>query len=152
MKRCKWEKLVCLAMCLLLALGHTARADSRRDTLYALMSEMRARYGKRTLVLDEELCRLAQIKAEDMRDNRYCGHVSPTLGNARQMLLDNGVSFKGVGENVARSRDVEHSHAAFLSSWGHRINELSDSWTHVGIGVAVTKEGFVYVCEIFVRR
>jgi len=148
----QWKRMMAAALCALMILTPMARASSRTDTLYRLMMEDRQRYGKSSLILDPELCALAQQKAEDMRDNRYCGHVSPTLGNARQMLLDNGVSFKGVGENVARSRDVEHSHAAFLSSWGHRINELSASWTHVGIGVAVTKEGFVYVCEIFVRR
>ena len=130
----------------------SALASGERGQLYALMTEDRARYGKGALVLDAELCALAQEKAEDMRDNNYCGHNSPRLGNARQLLTSRGVRFKGVGENVARSRDVAHSHAAFLSSWGHRINELSSSWTHVGIGVAVTRSGFVYVCEIFVRR
>ena len=146
------KRLLSLLLVLLMAFGGAAQASTHKEALYQLMMEDRTRYGKSTLILDAELSALAQQKAEDMRDNNYCGHVSPRLGNARQMLTDNGVSFKGVGENVARSRDVEHSHAAFLSSWGHRINELSASWTHVGIGVAVTAQGFVYVCEIFVRR
>ncbi len=129
-----------------------ALAGGERNELYALMSEMRVKYGVSPLILDAELSALAQLKAEDMRDNNYCGHDSPRLGNVRQLLKDNNVSFKGAGENVARSRSVRHSNAAFLSSWGHRINELSPSYTHVGIGVAVTSAGFVYVCEIFVRR
>ncbi len=141
-----------LALALILSLQPLALAGGERDALYALMTEDRARYGKSALILDGALCALAQEKAEDMRDNNYCAHVSPRLGNAKQLLTTRGVSFRGVGENIARSRDVAHSHAAFLSSWGHRINELSGSWTHVGIGVAVTKSGFVYVCEIFVRR
>ena len=141
---------ILLILCLLAASG--ALAAGERDQLYRLMTEDRARYGKSALILDSQLCALAQEKAQDMLDHNYCGHVSPRLGNARKLLTDRGVSFKGVGENVARSRDVAHSHAAFLSSWGHRINELSGSWTHVGIGVAVTRSGFVYVCEIFVRR
>lgn len=150
MKRYLRAALAALMMLCLTLSG--ALAQGERDQLYRLMTEDRARYGKPALVLDAQLCRLAQEKAEDMRDHNYCAHVSPRLGNARQLLTDRGVSFKGVGENIARSRDVAHSHAAFLSSWGHRINELSGSWTHVGIGVAVTKSGFVYVCEVFVRR
>ena len=50
-----------------------------------------------------------------------------------------------------RSRTVEHAEAAFLSSSSHRITLMGRQWTRMGVGVATTPEGFVYVVQIFVR-
>ena len=62
-----------------------------------------------------------------------------------------GVDFNGASENIARSRTVEHAEAAFLSSSSHRITLMGRQWTRMGVGVATTPEGFVYVVQIFVR-
>ena len=125
---------------------------SAEQTLFALLNEDRARHGLPALILDEELSRIARIKSQDMVDNNYFAHTSPTYGNVRSMLTSFGASFSSAGENIARSRSVHHSNAAFLSSAGHRRNMLSSTFTHVGIGVVVNAQGFVTVTEIFVRR
>lgn len=143
--------LLVLMVCTLTPLRASA-ANSLELQLYQLLSEDRAANGRHTLVLDEELCRIARLKSQDMLENNYCGHLSPTYGRVRDMLDSFGVSYLSAGENVARSRSVAHSNAAFLSSTGHRINMLSRSYTHIGIGVATNQYGHVYVTEIFVRR
>ena len=127
-------------------------ASSAEQTLFQLLNEDRARSGLPALILDEELSRIARIKSQDMVDNNYFAHTSPTYGNVRSMLKSFGVSYISAGENIARSRSVYHSNAAFLSSEGHRRNMLSSTFTHVGIGVVVNAYGFVTVTEIFVRR
>ena len=78
-------------------------------------------------------------------------HNSPTYGDIRSMLTHFGVDFNGASENIARSRTVEHAEAAFLSSSSHRITLMGRQWTRMGVGVATTPEGFVYVVQIFVR-
>ena len=127
-------------------------ASSAEQTLLQLLNEDRARSGLPALILDEELSRIARIKSQDMVDNNYFAHTSPTYGNVRSMLKSFGVSYISAGENIARSRSVYHSNAAFLSSEGHRRNMLSSTFTHVGIGVVINAYGFVTVTEIFVRR
>ena len=127
-------------------------ASSAEHTLLQLLNEDRARNGLPALILDEELSRIARIKSQDMVNNNYFAHISPTYGNVRSMLKSFGVSYISAGENIARSRSVYHSNAAFLSSEGHRRNMLSSTFTHVGIGVVVNAYGFVTVTEIFVRR
>lgn len=67
------------------------------------------------------------------------------------MLTHFSVDFNGASENIARSRTVEHAEAAFLSSSSHRITLMGRQWTRMGVGVATTPEGFVYVVQIFVR-
>ena len=132
--------------------GAASSVTAAERTLYQLLNQDRARYGLNGLILDEELCRIARIKSQDMVDNRYFAHQSPTYGNVRSMLASFGVKYLSAGENIARSRSVYHSNAAFLSSEGHRRNMLSSTYTHVGIGVVTNANGFVTVTEIFVRR
>lgn len=129
-----------------------SQVTDNEQTLFTLLNEDRTRYGLNVLVLDPELCRLARLKSQDMADNNYFAHLSPTYDNVRSMLSSFGVSYRFAGENIARSRSVYHSNAAFLSSEGHRRNMLSSSFTHVGIGVVENGYGFVTVTEIFIRR
>ncbi len=120
--------------------------------MFSLVNEDRARYGKSALTLDPELSEIARIKAQDMLENGYFAHTSPTYGNIRQMLNTFGVSYRSASENIARSRSIYHAEAAFLSSsTGHRQTLLSSAWTKVGIGIAVTPQGFVYVSQVFAR-
>lgn len=129
-----------------------AENTSLEMMMFSLVNEDRARYGKHALTLDPELSRIARIKAEDMLSNGYFAHTSPTYGNIRQMLSSFGVSYRAASENIARSRSIYHAEAAFLSSsTGHRQTLLSSAWTKVGIGIAVTPEGFVYVSQVFAR-
>lgn len=129
-----------------------AALNAQEQTLLALMNEDRARYGLSALTVDPALCEVARIKAEDMLSNGYFAHASPTYGNIRQMLTAFGISYRGASENIARSRSVYHAEAAFLSSsTGHRQTLLGSQWTRVGVGVAVTRAGFVYVSQVFAR-
>ena len=107
--------------------------------------------GLPALTLDPELSRLARLKCEDMRDQNYFAHESPTWGNAAAMLTRFGYAFNGVGENIAHHATVEKAEAAFMSSSGHRGNILGRQWTKVGVGVCFDRQGFVYVTQLFVR-
>ena len=123
----------------------------QEQTAQNLLNSDRARYGLATLTVDPELCRIARIKSEDMRDNRYFAHTSPTYGDVRQMLKGFGYSYAGAGENIAHHSTVDKCEAAFLSSPGHRTNILSKAWTKVGVGVAFDAKGFIYLTQIFCR-
>lgn len=149
----KLTRILTLAMALMLFAGNALALNAQESTLYSLVKEDRARYGLNMPVLDAELSRIARIKAEDMLSNNYFAHTSPTYGNIRKMLKTFGYSYSGASENIARSRSVYHSEAAFLSSSsGHRTTLLGKSWTHMGVGVATTRNGFVYVVQIFARK
>ncbi len=135
--------------CLSAARAEGQSAQERR--LYALVNQDRARYGLAPLPLDPALCAIARLRCQDMLENNYCGHVSPTHGTVRDLMRREGIRFAYATENVGRSRDVAHTDAAFLSSPAHRRNVLTTTYTRMGIGVAVTPAGFVYVCEVFAR-
>lgn len=116
-----------------------------------LLNSDRERYGLAPLVIDPELSRIARMKSADMRDHHYFAHTSPTYGDVRQMLTQLGYSYAAAGENIAHHRDVEKAQAALISSPGHRRNVLSRAYTKVGIGIALDKNGYVYLTQIFCR-
>ncbi|MBE5799195.1 MAG: hypothetical protein E7321_04515 [Clostridiales bacterium] len=129
----------------------TASLSAQEQTAGNLLNNDRARYNLAPLIVDPALCRIARIKSEDMRDNQYFAHTSPTYGDVRRMLRHFGYSYTAAGENIAHHATIEKAQAAFLSSPGHRKNIMSSAYSKVGIGVAIDKKGFVYLTQIFAR-
>lgn len=129
----------------------TGSITVQEENAFLLLNQDRISNNLSSLTLDPVLCQLARKKSEDMRDNHYFAHNSPTYGSASQMLKTFGYSFTAVGENIAHHATVEKAQAAFMSSSGHRRNILGTSWTKVGIGVCTDSQGYVYVTQLFVR-
>lgn len=133
--------------------GHytTAFLSAQEQTAGNLLNSDRARYGLSPLVIDPELCRIARVKSQDMRDNQYFAHTSPTYGDVRSMLHTFGYAYNRAGENIAHHATIEKAQAAFLSSPGHRRNIMSNAYTKVGLGVALDAQDYVYLTQIFAR-
>lgn len=131
---------------------YTAQSVSPQEiALYNMINEDREKNGVSALPLDEELSAIARLKSEDMIENNYFDHESPTYGRAAEMLEDFYYEFTSVGENIARSGSLEKAHAALMSSAGHVRNLLGSQWKAIGIGVANDENGYPYVTELFVR-
>lgn len=116
-----------------------------------LLNSDRGRYNLPPLAIDPELSRIARIKSQDMLAGGYFSHTSPTYGSVRDMLTRFGYPYSAASENIARHSTLEKAQAALISSPSHRRNVLSTAFTKVGIGVATTPEGYVYVTQIFCR-
>lgn len=129
----------------------TASLSAQELTAGNLLNNDRAQYNLPLLTIDPALCRIARIKSEDMRDNQYFAHTSPTYGDVRQMLRQFGYTFSAAAENIAHHASIEKAQAAFLSSPGHRRNIMSSAYVKVGLGVARDSKGFFYLTQIFVR-
>jgi uncharacterized protein YkwD len=133
--------------------GHYTIGSASAQELEALkyINEDRIREGLPALALDNTLSALARMKSQDMLANNYFAHTSPTLGDAAAMLRNNGYAFKAVGENISKHATVRKSHAALMSSDGHRKNILGSGWKKAGIGIAQDKNGNIYMTQLFVR-
>ena len=133
--------------------GHytTAFLSVQEQKAGNLLNSDRERYNLPPLTLDPELCRIARIKSEDMRDNQYFAHESPKYGLVGDMLAHFGYTARGAAENIAHHRDIDKAQAALISSPGHRRNILSSGYTRVGVGVATDENGYVYLTQIFCR-
>ena len=99
------------------------------------VNEERAKHGLGKLTQDWELSRVARIKSQDMKDNNYFSHTSPTYGSPSDLLNSFGISWRFSGENIAKGfYDAESVLTAWMNSAGHRANILNPSFTKLGVG------------------
>jgi uncharacterized YkwD family protein len=100
-----------------------------------LVNVEREKQGLKPLALDSKLSMVAGKKSQDMKDNNYFSHQSPTYGSPFDMLKQFGVSYKTAGENIAAG---QHSAKEVVDGWmnsqGHRQNILNPSFTKIGVG------------------
>lgn len=100
-----------------------------------LVNVERAKNGLSPLTHDWELSRVARYKSQDMKDNRYFSHTSPTYGSPFQMMKAFGITYRTAGENIARGQATPEAVVkAWMNSSGHRANILNASFTHIGVG------------------
>ena len=100
-----------------------------------LVNEIRAQNGLSALTYNWELSRVARYKSQDMVDNRYFSHTSPTDGTPFQMIRSFGLSYRSAGENIAYGQRTPQAVVnAWMNSSGHRANILSSSYTQIGVG------------------
>lgn len=100
-----------------------------------LVNEKRASNGLKALNYDWELSRVARYKSQDMRDNNYFSHTSPTYGSPFNMIKNFGLSYKTAGENIAKGqRTPSQVVNSWMNSQGHRENILNPSFTKIGVG------------------
>lgn len=100
-----------------------------------LVNEQRAQNGLDPLTENWELSRVARYKSQDMADNGYFSHTSPTYGSPFTMMKNFGVSYRTAGENIAYGQRTPQAVVdAWMNSSGHRANILNASFTQIGVG------------------
>ena len=117
--------------------------EGARETLEQI-NRVRAQNDLPPLTLDPELCMLAHLKAQDMVNDHYFSHNSPTYGTAFEMLTAFGIPYEYSGENIAKVFvSASAVMVALMHSEGHRNNILSTHHTKLGVGYVA--EGNVWV-------
>jgi uncharacterized YkwD family protein len=100
-----------------------------------LTNAEREKQGLSALKIDTELSKVARIKSQDMKDNNYFDHNSPTYGSPFDMMKKFGISYTSAGENIAQGQQTpEEVVQAWMNSQGHRENIMNSSFTHIGVG------------------
>lgn len=117
-----------------------------------LVNNERQKNGLQSLIVDPELTRIARIKSQDMVDNNYFSHNSPTYGSPFEMLSSFGVKYLHAGENLAGNRSVDAAHNALMNSAGHRQNILNPNFTHIGVGVRPSNRYGNIFTQLFISK
>ena len=100
-----------------------------------LVNDQRTKNGLKALTANWELSRVARYKSQDMVENRYFSHTSPTYGTPFQMIKAFGLTYRTAGENIAYGqRTPQDVVNAWMNSSGHRANILNASYTQIGVG------------------
>ena len=115
-----------------------------------LTNEKRASRGLKPLNANWELSRVARYKSQDMANNKYFSHTSPTYGSPFNMIKNFGIKYRSAGENIAYG---QRTPAQVVNSWwnsaGHRANMLNANYTDSGVGYVANGN---YWTQMFIQK
>ena len=113
----------------------------------------REKKGLSALVRHERLTETARGHSRDMAIRGYMGHVTPDGRTMEDRIRRAAVAYRSVAENVAYNERAKHPDATAVESWmsstGHRKNILNPSFTHTGVGIAMSRDGKFYFTQLF---
>jgi uncharacterized protein YkwD len=124
------------------------------NDLIAAANAERQKYGLRPYQLDPELAAVARAHALDMAERGYRSHTTLEGKTYTDRLEEAGLAPQWWGENIGLSvRPLQEAAPDMLARWlddpPHRANVLHEQYTHIGIGVAQTPEGwYVFVMDL----
>jgi len=104
--------------------------------LLDLVNTERELRGYRALEWEEGIAEAARAHSQDMADNDFLAHESPTTGTLRDRANAAGYTMCGVAENIAHGYlDAISVHHGWMNSTGHRQNVLYEGFRSFGAGV-----------------
>jgi uncharacterized YkwD family protein len=110
-------------------------ANGIQEQVIQLTNQEREENGLPPLQSDAALSEVAQTKSEDMSNNNYFSHTSPTHGSPFEMMRDAGIQYESAAENIAKGQQSpEQVVTGWMNSSGHRKNILNQRVTHIGVG------------------
>lgn len=122
-------------------------ADYAKEIL-DLVNQERQKAGLNALELDAALCNAAQTRSQEQ--TVVFSHTRPNGQSCFSVLDENGISYRGAGENIAMGqRSAEEVMNGWMNSEGHRANILNSSFTKLGVGCYQDSAGKLYWTQLF---
>lgn len=117
-------------------------AEDAERLMFKLVNDDRARFGLKPLEWSEEVAEIARAHSQDMKRHDFFAHVSPYRGALKDRFEQARFAAYTMGENISRNDSVYDAQQGLMQSLGHRVNILSPTFTHVGIGVAIGRDPY----------
>ena len=130
----------------------TGSMSADEQKMINLVNQDRANNGLKPVTFDATLRVPALKHSQDMSQNNFFSHTSPTYGTFSERLKASGVKYSTAGENIAMYGSVEAAEVAFMNSEGHRANILNANYTRIGIGIVYNaSKGSYYITQWFAK-
>jgi len=111
-------------------------ADITKINLENSVNKTRQSLGLKPLAGNDKLNKAAMAKAQNMVQNQYFSHTSPTGVSPWFWFLQAGYNYKYAGENLAVGfYESEEVYEAWLNSPSHKANIVNPNYTEVGTAV-----------------
>lgn len=132
-------------------------ATSEERRAFEMINERRHANGLEPLVLDTELCRMAQLHSVSMAAGSFLAHAGPDGRDMTVRAHELGITgWRALGENIAYNQGFDDPAAFAVERWmlspKHRENITNGMFTHTGLGVARAADGRVFFTQVFMTR
>lgn len=113
-----------------------------------LVNEERAKAGLSALTLDMNITAAANVRAKEIKQS--FSHTRPNGGSFSTALTEQGVTYRGSGENIAwGQKSPEQVMNGWMNSDGHRANILNKNYRNLGVGYYQDENGVNYWVQLF---
>lgn len=118
------------------------------EQVVKLVNEERTKAGLSEVTLDKNIEAAALIRAKEIETS--FSHTRPDGRSFSTVLTDNGITYRGSGENIAwGQRSPEEVMKGWMNSDGHRANILNPKFTKIGVGYYQNAAGRNYWTQLF---
>ncbi len=137
-------------------LGFAVASDKEYE-IHELVNGERSRARLRELEWDDRLANLARAYSRRMAREHFFDHYDPD-GNT---VIDRANSYRirnwrKIGENLFFAHGLDHITSFAVRGWmrsrTHRQNILNRSWNAAGVGIAESRDGRIYVTQVFIQN
>lgn len=115
--------------------NETVILNEDEQEILDLINNIRVNNGLAKLKINSKLQAVAKLKAEDIINNEYFSHTSPTYGTPFNMMNMYGIEYKTAGENLAGNITSEKACEAWMNSESHKSNIMDTEFEYTAICV-----------------
>ena len=113
-----------------------------------MVNQERTKAGLNAVTLDKSIASAALVRAKEIETS--FSHTRPNGSKFSTALTEQGVTFKGAGENIAwGQKSPEAVMQAWMNSEGHRANILNKNFTKIGVGYYQNAAGRNFWTQLF---
>ena len=118
------------------------------EQVVELVNQERTKAGLSAVTLDHTIASAALVRAKEIETS--FSHTRPNGSKFSTALTEQGVTFKGAGENIAwGQKSPEAVIQAWMNSEGHRANILNKNFTKIGVGYYQNAAGRNFWTQLF---
>ena len=118
------------------------------EQVVELVNQERTKAGLNAVTLDQNIASAALVRAKEIETS--FSHTRPNGSKFSTALTEQGVTFKGAGENIAwGQKSPEAVMQAWMNSEGHRANILNKNFTKIGVGYYQNAAGRNFWRQLF---
>lgn len=118
------------------------------EQVVELVNQERTKAGLNAVTLDQNIASAALVRAKEIETS--FSHTRPNGSKFSTALTEQGVTFKGAGENIAwGQKSPEAVMQAWMNSEGHRANILNKNFTKIGVGYYQNAAGRNFWTQLF---
>lgn len=104
--------------------------------IFELTNVFREHYGRKPLIWDDNISKVAYNHSKDMSKNNYFSHYRQDGSGLKERLSEGEIFYLSAGENIAAQHsDGPAAVHGWLNSEGHREALLNDDYNYLGVGV-----------------
>jgi uncharacterized protein YkwD len=127
------------------------------NTIYDLINDERRKKGLGELDWDDRLSQLARSYSKKMAKESFFSHYDRDGNSVVERAADSDIrGWNKIGENLFYCEGYGEIDDLAVRGWmnspDHRRNILDRQFNTTGIGVAQSRDGRIYITQVFIKR